>query len=332
LTFETEWKELEDATSPNASGYLQRRLAPGSPADLYLAVKKPTNQRMLLVMVDGSAVESLPELPTGRGIETRIARLSDNDTRVALELALIDERYKDVFDALVADVSGSASNAPDGASAVLSIIGRLKRWQRFLEAHLEGLGVEAQQGLFAELWFLRLKLFDWIGIPRSIEAWTGPTRTPQDFQIGAVAVEVKSSVSKQPQGVRITSERQLDAVGVDKLLLMHLSLEVRLGAGQSLPELVDDIRILLTGDPASLDAFESALLQSGYIDSHRHRYARHGYTLRRAEFFEVVDGFPRIMERDLRPGVGDVHYSVSIGQCKPFEIAESRAQEICQRG
>ncbi len=44
-------------------------------------------------------------------------------------------------------------------------------------------------------------------------AWRGPEPAHQDFQFTSGAVEVKATAAKQPQSVRITSERQLDDNG-----------------------------------------------------------------------------------------------------------------------
>lgn len=50
-------------------------------------------------------------------------------------------------------------------------------------------------------------------------AWKAALAAHQDFQFSTGALEVKTTAAKQPQSVRITSERQLDDTGVGALFL-----------------------------------------------------------------------------------------------------------------
>jgi hypothetical protein len=40
-------------------------------------------------------------------------------------------------------------------------------------------------------------------------------------------------------------------------------------------------------------------------------------------YFRVEGDFPRIVEADLRDGVGDVRYTISVAECKRFSIPEA---------
>lgn len=130
---------------------------------------------------------------------------------------------------------------------------------------------------------------------------------------------MKGTAAKQHQVLRVVSERQLDDTGVEKLFLFHLSLDTHLDAGQTLPVLIDEIREALRGTGAA-PIFEERLFEAGYLDAHRHVYENPGYTMRESNFFLVANGFPRIVEADLRRGVGDVHYSVAVAECKHFLV------------
>ncbi|MEG4276633.1 PD-(D/E)XK motif protein, partial [Microcoleus sp. MON1_C1] len=39
-------------------------------------------------------------------------------------------------------------------------------------------------------------------------------------------------------------------------------------------------------------------------------------------YFKVERDFPRIIEADLRNGVGDVRYTISVAECRRFSIPE----------
>jgi Putative PD-(D/E)XK family member, (DUF4420) len=45
--------------------------------------------------------------------------------------------------------------------------------------------------------------------------------------------------------------------------------------------------------------------------------------IREHNYFKVGAEFPRIIESDLRNGIGDVRYTISVAECKRFSIAES---------
>jgi hypothetical protein len=98
----------------------------------------------------------------------------------------------------------------------------------------------------------------------------------------------------------------------------------------TLVELVETIRALLASAPLSLVVFEDALLAVGYLDAHAIRYAHPGYLIREHHFCEVKDEFPRIVGDDLRDGVGDVTYSVSVAACLPYEVKEAEFIAILQ--
>jgi Putative PD-(D/E)XK family member, (DUF4420) len=325
VSFADIWADLERVGPPGEIGRIKRRVKPEARCDLFLAVAKPANLRMVLMPVAARSLEGIQELPVGRGVEARIARPGDNGADASVELVLTDPRAADIFTALAMDIADAVAPQPDEAAAVAAMIGRLRRWQRFLEeSGPGGLEPERQRGLYAELWLLRHHLLDALGPVPAVAGWTGPSHASHDFQLGGGAVEVKATAAKQPQVLRISSERQLDTTGVVALFLFHLSLDAHRDAGTPLPVAVDELRTLLTATAAEA-AFEDKLFEAGYLDAHRQLYENPGYTVREANFFRVSEKFPRIVEADLIPGVGDVHYSVEVAECKHFAVATRSA-------
>jgi hypothetical protein len=250
-----------------------------------------------------------------------MARPRAGQAMVAVRLG--DIRYADVFTVVAEDVVRHLSQAADSATAVGSLITRLRKWQQFLERHPpEGLSPFACQGLYGELRLLQRLLASRVGPREAVEAWVGPQAANQDFQFPAVAIEAKTSTAKMHQMLEIASERQLDGSGVRHLFLFFLSLDERRGGGEALPALVADLRCQLASDPLTAESFESRLLEGGYLDVHAQRYMESGYTVRDAHFFRVEGDFPRIVESDLRPGVGSVRYTISAAECMHFVVDE----------
>ena len=210
------WKQLETGPSGTGGGYLSRRIHPGAVVDLFLAMEKPSNTRLLVVRVAGTTLKPDHDLPRAEGFEVRRGfETVDGKKHYHLAVRLTHPRFADVFATLVDDVVSHVVRATGEAAAVRALLDRLERWQSFLKRHAgEGLDNESQQGLYGELWFLGRHAIPRLGTRVAVDCWKGPTGAPQDFHLPAVSVEVKTASGKQHQNLAISNERQLDPVGV----------------------------------------------------------------------------------------------------------------------
>jgi hypothetical protein len=180
---------------------------------------------------------------------------------------------------------------------------------------------ENQQGLWGELWTLRDVAGPAVGFNASVKAWRGPLGSDQDFQFPGVALEVKTSTSHALERLVIASERQLDVMPDIALALIAMSLDARPSHGETLPEMVNSIRSV-AAEAGCLQILEERLTLSGYRLEDADRYADIGYSVRSRLQFGVRSGFPRIVSRDLKPGVSEVRYSIAVSACTQFEISE----------
>ena len=155
----------------------------------------------------------------------------------------------------------------------------------------------------------------------AVNGWKGPEGAHQDFQFPTLWVEVKTTLSKQPHAVRITSERQLDDTRAPALFLHILMLETQEGGVETLPAEVAKLRSALSAWPVVREHFEDVLVSVGYLDRHAPKYAATGYAVRRAEDFRIGPGFPRIIEAGLPGGVGDVSYLLSLAACAAWSVS-----------
>jgi hypothetical protein len=224
-----------------------------------------------------------------------------------------------VFGPFVEDVATCLAEQLDDRAAVDSFVGRFEHWRRLLSGTTaDGLGTDAAQGLWGELWVLRHLLHPaWS--EEVVDAWTGPDRDDNDFRHRTVAIEVKTTRADHPETVRIDSERQLDNPPGTDLVLIALAVDAhRHGAGESLPAMVDACRALIGQHRAA--AFQDRLLAWGYSDTDRPLYEDRHYTLRSLDVFQVRDGFPRIVESQLATGVGSVSYRLALDACRGWQI------------
>ena len=307
MTIADVWDALEEC----AEG-AKRRIEPDSPADIWL-VRDSMGRRSMRVMGVGRV--GFEDLTKSGGIEMTLREGSPS----YLEVRLADPKFSDLFDVLVTDVASTAAKATSKSAVPGLVADRIKKWQLFLKKNRNGLSSETQCGLYGELWVL-LKLAEPMGVARTLRSWTGPTGTPQDFGFSGRFVEVKTTAQKKPVSIEITSERQLDTTNATSLHLWVLVLDVRVGFGETLPEIVERTRA------AARDAgqgvwFEGLLMEAGYLDIHAPNYTS-GYQLRSSTIHEVVEDFPRITENGCPPGVGDVHYHLQLGAIENYSREE----------
>jgi len=324
------WKSLEEDAYPASSGYITRRILPELKYDIYLAVERPDNKRLLMIRIKRSSVARNIVYPSFNCFEIRSVILPNDDSdRFAIQLILAKPAYEDIFTALVEDIINKLASIQEEQNAIAEFIARLQRWQKFLEKHDRNrLSQMVQQGLYGELWFLRQIVIPQLGCDRGVESWTGARGSQQDFQFEHCAVEVKTTATKKHQIIAIASEKQLDDTGIANLVLLHLSLDIRKVTGESLPEIVASVRTLIANDVLAQEHLEILLFEAGYLDIHANDYEQTRYTIREINYFQVEGGFPRIVEADLRNGVGNVRYTISVEQCKNFSISESQVSAL----
>ncbi|MHB8121849.1 MAG: PD-(D/E)XK motif protein [Desulfuromonadaceae bacterium] len=319
MRIEELWKALEsdaDAGKLGAGGWLLRLARPKAGCPLFVGVALPSRRRAMLLQLPDTSMPPRRLWPRCKGLEALAIQMKGN---TFFGVALKETRHCDVFTALSEDLARRMSEVDTPAEQVSSFLGQLTRWQKFLSASLEGLSEEVQRGLWGELHFLREHLIPAFGTG-AVAGWKGPMQAHQDFQFENGAIEVKTTLAKQPQVVRITSERQLDDNNWPALFLYVLALDVRQDGGETLVSMVATLRKSLAGDAVAQEQFEDALLAVGYLDNHAELYADRGYVVRSQKAFSVKNGFPRLLEKNLPTGIGDVNYGLAVGACEPFNV------------
>jgi hypothetical protein len=290
---------------------------------MFAAIRWPDGRREFWLECPLAAAPEASELPSSRAIEVELETTEHNCVRIVVSLTA--SPLQSEFSALVRDLAGHIGRTQDSHDAVATLLDRLHRWKRLLEGSPSGgLTAAERRGLFGELlvlgWLLENTEDSRVALA---EGWTGPLGKHQDFQLGSVAIEVKTTAQKQPQAVLITSERELDETGLQYLFLGHVSLDERAdGLGTTLEGLVSELIEQLREHGQALAVFEERLMTAGYLHNQGSRYSYTTYSVRDFGFFAVEPGFPRIVERQLDAGVGDVRYRVQLGAIQTFRLSE----------
>ena len=317
------WQELEhEARVTTREGIIRRRILPECPRDLFIAFQKVKNRRLFLMKVSSEVILESHAVPAVKGFTLDLQRFPDlGPDETHLVLSLIDPGYRDMFSLIVSDIIDHATYIENEIDCIQALLERIFRWQHFLEKHrLGALGPEAQRGLYGELWFLREVVLKDLTHEEAIRCWTGPEYDRHDFQFNTCCVEIKTTISKQHQKLWIANERQLDDSNIQALYIVHLSLDTLQHLGETLPAIVNSIRESIRSNESANSLFEDKLFEVGYLAGHESAYSGTGYAKRNVDVFKIAEGFPRIIEKDVPNGVGDIGYSILVAECKHFEV------------
>jgi len=315
------WSILEEKAS-RPSGLDKVRYSGDTEADLYLGINYPSRNRLLLLRV-AATDPSLPDNRQFKGL--RVEKIYDTSRAgsIFLSLVLTDRNFSDIFDSIITDIAETVLSR-DPVVASRSFSERIEKWQSVFERFAsDGLSREEQYGLYGELFLLQKLIRKILNHDAILKSWTGPHRSIHDFQYGHWSTEVKTSTGNRHQKIHISNERQLDTSTTPELYLYHLSLDVRPMAAETLNTLVDAIFHMIYDDAGLMRRFSSLLNLTGYFEHHRALYEDHGYILRQEMFYHVQGSFPRIEEKDIRNGVGEVTYTIISSLLSDYAISEA---------
>ena len=277
--------------------------------ELLAARRFPGNCESLLAHFPTATIPLAEKLPEGVGFT--IERVEPHgDGKTWLALTRKESGSIDLFIAMVGDVVGVLDQNfnTENERQLASFLGRVRAWQEFMRRGAHGLEPEAEIGLVGELSFL-IFMID-AGIPASlaVESWVGPLDAIQDFELGTGAVEVKATLSTAGFPAKIGSLEQLDDSIRQPLFLAGVRLS-QTESGQSLPEFVSQVCVLLKGNAEAQRLFADRLLVAGFFDAHVDRYVRR-FSILGTRVVEVEEGFPRLTHGTVPNGIRRAKYEI----------------------
>jgi len=307
----------------SATGYTRIRIEPDNCCNLFMAVNNFDCNKAFVIEVHTRSIPPTIQYPESDGFTIHVETVTpgpSGDTRLILQAT--DNKFDDVFIALVNDIISHLCYKTEQTSAIVELISRLRRWQKFLQKHaINWLSDTAVQGLYGELYFMQEMLIQDVPAETIVTAWVGPEMANQDFQFPKCAVEVKTNASGNLQQIQVNNLRQLDDTDIDTLLLFYLSLEKQLTQSESLPDLIFKIRHHLKAKAAlSLDTFDDKLIDTGYLQVHTKRYENIRYSVKNKYYYRIMDEFPRLTRSMVQAGVDNVRYTISIDACQEFIV------------
>ncbi|MHC8491232.1 PD-(D/E)XK motif protein [Thalassospira sp. SM2505] len=306
------WSELiAEAVPKPQSGMTRRRIARDSKVKLFLAITWPTENRAIIVEGTKSGGNEKIKSPSTKGIKVQVSDVPGvTEGCLCLFLVLEEKAHEDLFATFAASLTEQLSRVADEEAAFREALDYLARWKRMMEGGGgKGLSPEKQRGLLGELVFLKERMIGPVSATDAVFSWHGPSGSHQDFICAETAVEVKTTITKRHSVLKINSEKQLDEKPHQYLFLAHIRLDEG-SAGISLAETVEAVRRLMVKEPLALAEFSLRLREGGYEDGANSDYTDKKYVISNPVIYRVQGNFPRLTEKDLPPGVGDIKYTI----------------------
>jgi len=324
------WNELSNDKS-FSKGLIFRRYSGSVLPDVYVALQVPEQLLCIYISIQENTEVNISNFTNLQEIQVEIFKSPFENLKNILIFKLLNYEHKDIFAVLCEDLIANIASEINEKKIIKLILNRFEKWKSlFNKIKPQGLSPEEQRGLYGELTFIKRYLKESDDFEYIIDSWVGTEKQVRDFQNNDWAVEVKTTHGNNHQKVHINNERQLDLTNIENLYLYHISLEQLQNTGDSLNAIIDTISEKLTSDMAAFTKFKSKLYEVGYFEFQRNLYDSIGYIIRQDIFYKVENEFPRIEEKDIRSGVGDVKYSIILSQCIPFIIDESHVFETIQ--
>lgn len=318
------WDEIQPSVDPEL--LRTRRVDPRHPLDFFYG--KDFEGRFIFSCHGSFSIENLPKPPSLTGVNISFLQ---GPSANELRLVLLEETQRDIFRALCANLMSTTMKLQKGedTSGIKLILNRLQRWQELLKARKEKLlSITEVIGLYGELIFLRDFFLSKLSPFEALAAWRGTSGDEQDFIFGKWLLEVKTQLATADRKLQISSMDQLDTLS-GQVLLCYQTLAVAekkiLGA-ESLNSLISSISNQISNiSQSAVDLFQSVLIDFGYME--REEYDFVSYILASRTYFEVGEGFPRIVPSIVPLGVEDVRYCIRVAICEPFAVMEDQALE-----
>lgn len=313
------YRDLYDSLKKGKYQMLSKSYTTPNGLSLIYALSTDGEKRALYYRTDENVAESMPKC---KGIsigKVHLYEYSPDDFYCEIRQNNDGEGY--IFEIIVEDIRKNVDGLKYEQKIGNLIAERLLKWKTFFTQEKSVvMNTERQQGLYGELLCLQ-QLIDIHG-PAAVNFWTGCGYETHDFYVKGNAVEVKTTSNKAPYKLHISSEYQLDDKEITgELFVDFYALRKSSADGETLPDIISDIRKRIAENPMLTQKFDVSLEDYGYYDGLEDKYQT-GYHIREEHFFVVRPSFPRIIKGSLPKGISGCTYDVLINECGQYEVGK----------
>jgi len=224
----------------------------------------------------------------------------------------LSEKFLTVFVAIASEAS---------AVSDLDIYNHIKRevleWSAFLAPHRAGISDEKLRGLWGELYILRRFICGRFSPRETLHTYVGIHDEPQDMSGSNFSIEVKTTISRAPSKVTISSLEQLDANCPNQLLVL-LTL-VGADAGESVSDLKEAIISDLAIDVGSAMRFRKLVHDA--LDGATETQLEEKFESVDLSAWDVRADFPALRRSNVPGAVQTVSYTLALHHLSDFLVS-----------
>lgn len=314
----SDWSTITPSRDPGSLNVLRA----DSSHPLHFRIGRDARGRYVFQLDSERGVDDAPLNEPPAGMDVVGDDLGGGVSR--LTLTLHDEEDFAIFRVLCSDLLDVTRGfgEGEGARGRRILLNRLRQWQEvFARRRRKLLSRNEIMGLVGELLFLRDIMGRRFGLPLAVASWRGPYGDEQDFAISDLIVEVKTQGTTADRRLRVSSEDQLETAGSRIVICQQgvAACDKREPGAASLNGLARELSTASEEMPECRARLAIGLDTAGWQDLPE--YDDHWMLMDR-NYFEVIEGFPRITRADLRSGVEEVRYRIRVADCLPFRIEE----------
>jgi hypothetical protein len=251
------------------------------------------------------------------GVEVKIEQYLNDECRLCCTLLSYDASMREKFAVVAKDIAYYCT-AFNGAQLFLKVQDRIKSWANFLKPTREGLSQSEYVGLWGELYAVSELLMNAHAADDAVRFWIGPEGKKQDITLNTIAVDVKTSMSGDPQTIKISSLDQLAKV-TDTLYILRLVASPSNGIeGLSLQDLYLNCMNALSHNMIAETLF---LQKTAELYGKANKGQLEGkYVISTTQLFEVDDAFPTITHEKVANEIVKATYEISLAGIKDSEV------------
>ena len=305
---ENPWLDITEPNYPDGRYLYQRDLR------FFVSMDEDKNFNFF---IREEGVHHLEKLPNLKGIELRVDHF-ENETR--LVCTLTDEEILDKFAVIAKDVAFVCGEL-ETSKIFQMFMGRIESWADFLKPSRKGLSYSEWIGFWGEMYVLSNLIIPQHPIADAINFWIGPLQQKQDFTLNDMALEIKTTVSGEPNEIQISSLDQLHKI-TPKLYLMHLHINKSNDQlALSLQDMYEKVISICEEDTGLKNEFINKI--SSLYGRASQDQLEEKFNFLGLESYDVNDHFPSLTKLNAPSSVTKARYSLDPSQLSGFQLNES---------
>ncbi len=297
----------------NQKGYMQR-IDPSHPMDFFIGInEKGYDQLALITTIEPAQMKSSKAL--------EVEKNKRKDGKWATQIASVEIDNQGIFAKLCVDLVEVSYNIQSEKEGLNKVAARFLAWQKLFATIHDTLPISVLKGLLGEIRFAQYLINKGVSKDDVLQAWQGPDGADRDYVLNDRWFEIKSIATGKDK-VTISSLNQLEASSRGFLVIINVDESSKTDSDAcSVAEEVKRMREILNDAPEATKLFEEKLISLGYID--KTAYEDIFFRVGDANYYQVDDGFPRLITDNVPLEIVAVRYDLSLVGIAPWKVGEA---------